>query len=294
MTSLPEPTVINSPTPSPTPRELEVGATRTRPADGMVMVYVPAGEFQMGLTGGSEEDLAHTVALDGFWIDRTEVSVAQFQEFVNATGYETTAEQAGKSFVLIDDEIWGEESGADWKHPEGPSSQAVNNHPVVHVSWNDAAAYCEWVGGRLLTEAEWEYAARGQERLTYPWGNTFDGTRLNFCDESCFFDLADKSVDDGYKFTAPVGSYPDGASWVGALDLAGNVWEWVADRYGSYPSGRQVNPTGPQIGRFRVVRGGSFTEGKINLRGATRMWYLPSDTFDHLGFRCGMSVAPGQ
>lgn len=309
-TSTPPPTPAATKTPTPTatatatpkvataatpPLSAQLGDIWTRPADDMVMVYVPAGEFQMGSeTGGDDEKPVHTVAVDGFWLDRTEVSVAQFRDFVSATRYETTAEQAGESYVLTGDG-WNQVSGADWAHPEGPSSQAVNDHPVVQVSRNDAVAYCEWAGARLPTEAEWEYATRGPEELTYPWGNTFDGTRLNFCDKNCTYEWADKDVDDGYKSTAPVGSYPDGASWVGALDLAGNVYEWVADWYGNYPSGRQVNPTGPQSGETRVLRGGSWIGDEWLTRGAVRYWLMPPSTVYYLGgFRCGVSAASGE
>jgi formylglycine-generating enzyme required for sulfatase activity len=213
----------------------------------MVMVYVPAGEFQMGSTdaqieaamalcvaaGSSQENCetwmngelpAHMVVLDGFWIDRTEVTNAQYAQCVAAGACRVS-------------------SYADDSRYNGATQ------PVVGVSWEEAAAYAAWVGGRLPTEAEWEYAARGPESLVYPWGNEWETGLANCREEDC---------QDGYAMTAPVGSFPEGASWVGAVDLAGNVWEWVADRYGAYPSSRQVNPTGPASGASRVLRGGSF------------------------------------
>ncbi len=268
----PEPAQTVEPTSGPPIASVShgLGDTWTRPADGMVMVYVPAGEFQMGSAeGDDDEEPVHTVALDAFWLDRTEVTNAQFQKFVNATGYETLAEPFG----------------VDWKHPEGPNSQAVNSHPVVLVSWHDAVAYCEWAGARLPTEAEWEYAARGPKGLTYPWGNEWDCSRGNF---------ATDCGSDTYSRTAPVGSFPGGASWVGALDLAGNVAEWVADWYGSYPSGRQVNPTGPQSGDSRVRRGGSWGYTEFSMRGAYRFWDWPAALAEDWGFRCGVSAAPGE
>lgn len=228
----------------------------------------------MGSTVGNEAPV-HTVALDGFWLDQTEVTIAQYREFAGATGYKTTAEQQGRSDI--------------WARPEKLSNQAIDAHPVVHISWDDATAYCAWAGGRLPTEAEWEYAARGPEGLTYPWGNTFNGTLLNFCDQECSEDWADKKVSDGYPYTAPVGNYPGGASWVGALNLAGNVWEWVADWYGPYPSERQTNPTGPQSGDSRVLRGGSWYDAKQNVRSSSRNYYTPLDTDVNLGFRCAAS-----
>jgi formylglycine-generating enzyme required for sulfatase activity len=163
------------------PTEARAGETRIRPADGMVMVYVPSGEFKMG-TGGlgwirrplsprdrkrmgfgayafSDERPQHTVYLDAFWIDQTEVTVAMFRTFVEDTGYETTAERQGwgKPWADRPGELeWPKVNGADWQHPRGPGSSAVDDHPVTQVSWEDAAAYCAWAGGQLPTEAQWD------------------------------------------------------------------------------------------------------------------------------------------
>ena len=243
----------------PTRVNASLGDTWTRPVDDMVMVYVPAGEFQMGSTTSDDEEPVHTVTLDGFWLDRTEVTNAQYGKCV-------TADKCDPSDYSGDSRFNGDDQ------------------PVVGVSWHDAVAYCEWAGGRLPTEAEWEYAARGPEGLTYPWGNVAP---------TC--NLANYWGKDGGCIgkTTPVGNYPSGASWVGGLDLAGNVWEWVADWYGSYPSGRQVNPTGPESGETRVLRGGSWNLNEYNTRGANR-WYTPSGTLYNGGFRCGVSAAPGQ
>ena len=237
----------------------ELGDTWTRPADDMVMVYVPAGEFQMGSEDGYDnEKPVHTVALDGFWIDRTEVTNAQYTRCV-AAGTCRPSEYANDS--------------------------AYNSaeQPVVGVSWNDAVTYATWVGGRLPTEAEWEYAARSPEGLIYPWGNTWDCAKGNF-DEDC--------GSDNYRLTAPVGSFPAGASWVGALDIVGNVWEWVADRYGPYPSGRQVNFTAPASGDDRVLRGGAFDLNRRGARCAIRLRYAPHGRDRHGGFR--VVVAPSR
>jgi formylglycine-generating enzyme required for sulfatase activity len=299
--TVPSPTPTLTPSPSPTLTATPIsppvlGDTLTRAADGMEMVYVPAGEFEMGSEeGDSDEQPVHTVALDAFWLDRTEVSVEQFRRFATATDHETTAEERGASWAWTDDG-WEELEGADWAHPQGPGSQATDSHPVVHVSWYDAQDYCEWVGGRLPTEAEWEYAARGPESLTYPWGDVFDGTRLNYCDQSCLLGWADEEVDDGYAFTAPVGSFPEGASWVGALDMAGNVWEWVADWYGGdyYARAPRENPTGPSDGDLRVLRGGSWLDDEWLVRGAFRYWYAPINSIGSLGFRCAAGAAPGE
>jgi len=138
----------------------------------------------------------------------------------------------------------------------------------------------------LPTEAQWEYAARGAEGRRYAWGDGFDGRLLNYCDVNCPLEKRDEMFDDGFERSAPVGSYPGGASWVGALDLAGNVWELVADWNGAYAAERQVNPTGPSTGTRRVARGGSWHASPDHVRGALRN-HLGADEFaDHVGFRC--------
>ncbi len=166
----------------------------------------------------------HSVSLDSFWIDRTEVTSGQYQACVR----DGVCEPA-RCEILEDD------------------------YPVVCVTWSQAAAYCQWAGARLPTEAEWEYSARGPERNRYPWGSDFNGTLLNYCDSSCSLSKRDEEYDDGYAESAPVGSYPQAASWVGALDMAGNVWEMVADWNDSYSKRDQSNPTGPKTGTRRVV-----------------------------------------
>ena len=160
------------------------------------------------------------------------------------------------------------------------------------MSWNDAGNYCKWAGGQLPTEAQWEYAAKGPQSYTYPWGNDFDGTRLNFCDKNCPNDWADKTVDDGHADTAPVGNYSNGASWAGALDMAGNVWEWVQDWYGAYPDSPQTSPAGPTSGESRVLRGGSWIGVEDVVRTTSRLNSTPVVRFVNFGFRC--VVAPGE
>lgn len=300
------------------PSEQGVGNTLTRSADGMVMVYIPAGEFKMGAPGLEwirwtqskrelkhvhyrpfvflDETPQHVVYLDAFWLDQTEVTVAMFRKFVETTGYITTAEREGWGRPWTDgpkELEWRKVNGADWQHPRGPGSTAEDNHPVTQVSWEDAAAYCQWVGGQLPTEAQWEKACRGTDGRMWPWGNKFDGTRVNSCDARCPIERwRDDRFDDGYAFTAPIGSFPTGASPYGALDMAGNVWEWVADWYKKdyYHNSPYKNPLGPGSGTFRAMRGGAWYDTDVwmtcTVRHQNPSWYRCED----VGFRCVIPV----
>ena len=263
---------------------------RLRNVDGMVMVYVPAAKFEMGsdeeevelvsetcseYRSGcqwnwfTDEQPIHTVELDVFWMDQTEVTNAQYQACVDAG--------------ICD--VPGCLSQDDFNSPD---------HPVVCVTWDQTQDYCSWVEGRLPTEAEWEYAARGPQGSRYPWGDEFDGTLLNYCDANCEQRWADDSFDDGYTFTAPVGSYPEGASWCGVLDMAGNVWEWVEDLHGDYPVGEQVNPTGAAMGSRRVARGGAWLYDRSRNRGAERSYDSLGFMSNYHGFRCITTISePG-
>ncbi len=272
-TITPAPTRASQPTdttiPPPT---LGIGSTWTRPADGMLMVYVPAGEFSMGSNDENpDEKPMHTVSLDAYWIDKTEVTNAMYAVCVEKGACQPPSY-----------------SGSNTRGSYYRDAQYAG-YPVIYVDWNKAQAYCQWAGVRLPTEAEWEKAARGMDGRNYPWGNTFDGSKANYCDRNCSNDwVADKNQDDGYAETSPVGAYPSGASPYGALDMAGNVWEWVNDWYGEtyYSESPLQNPQGPSSGSYRVLRGGSWYSSEDVLRSAIRNGLDPTNTNNNNGFRC--------
>ena len=297
------------------------------------MVWIAGGEFNMGAEEGEgypEEYPQHKVALDGFWMDEHEVTNEQFAQFVKATGYVTTAERqpdwelmkqqlppgtekphdsllrAGslvfvptKQPVALNDpsQWWQFVYGANWKHPEGPGSnlKGRERHPVVHVSWEDAAAFCKWAGKRLPTEAEWEWAAKEGGQSTYSWGNkpvspevanTWQGQ----------FPISNTGA-DGFATTAPVKAY--GANRFGLHDMSGNVWEWTADwmdaNFYRTEESTNINPKGPADGSNtthpfqKVLKGGSFLchssycTGYRTARRSSNGWESSSN---HIGFRC--------
>ncbi len=289
------PTDTPPPTATATPG---LGSTRIRQADGAIMVYVPAGPFLMGSDPAQDpspqdEQPQREIDLSPFWIDRTEVSVDQFRTFAVATSYQTQAEWEGASYVWTELGVQTVE-GANWQHPFGPTSQAQDEHPVTQVSWQDAQAYCQWAGGSLPSEAQWEKAARGTEGQIYPWGDDLDGNRVNFCDVNCPYTWQDPAYDDGYERTAPVDSFPQGSSPYGALNMAGNVWEWVLDCYApdfyaSAPSNDPVNldPDCPA----HALKGGSWDNAADNLRAADRNKIDLENYRNHsLGFRCAIGT----
>jgi formylglycine-generating enzyme required for sulfatase activity len=255
------------------------------------MVLVPAGEFQMGCDDGnpnedcySDEQPLHTVYLDAYTIDKYEVTNAQYAEFLNVMGNQ---EEGGDTWLDADDgNVRIHESGGVWQVDSG-----YENHPVVEVTWYGARAYCQWRGKRLPTEAEWEKAARGSsDTRMYPWGNEDpDCSRLNY------FHYDGSSYEYCVGDTTPVGSYPTGASPYGAMDMAGNVWEWVNDWYDGdyYSSSPYENPPGPASGSYKVLRGGSFSSGWNIVRVAYRYDDFAVISFARDGFRCGGSGAPG-
>lgn len=288
-TRTPTPAATPTRTPTPAPR---AGDSRTRTLPGgleLTQLFVPAGSFLMGSADGDREAQAdefprREVRLDAFWIDQTEVTNTQFAAFLNDRGNQV---EDGSSWLNLGNSASSiEQQGGTFAPKRGFSS-----HPVIHVSWYGARAYCEWAGGRLPSEAEWEYAARGPDSTLYPWGNSLDCRLANVDDER----RRDPETGpwgancDGYDFTAPVGSFPGGASWVGALDMAGNVYEWVADWYQPdyYDSAPAANPAGPPSGSERVVRGSAWNmEESGALRSADRLFDVPGNRRDFVGFRC--------
>ncbi|MEE2908210.1 MAG: SUMF1/EgtB/PvdO family nonheme iron enzyme [Planctomycetota bacterium] len=306
------------------------------------MVWIPSGTFTMGWDGADgrpDERPAHQVFVDGFWIDETEVTNAEFSEFIKTTGYVTTAErqvdweelkqqvppgtpkpadellQPGSMVftppsesVPLDDffQWWQWVPGASWQHPEGPGStiKGREDHPVVHVSWDDAVAYATWADKRLPTEAEWERAARfGQDDKRFTWGNEFkpdEKPRANIWQGE--FPHRNTTV-DGHAGTAPVGSFPPNKA--GLHDMAGNTWEWTGDLYRHDAYAQRVdsgqptaNPTGPSTTAdprnpyapvSRVQKGGSFLCHEsycTSYRPSAKMGVSPDSGLNHLGFRC--------
>jgi formylglycine-generating enzyme len=308
------------------------------------MAWIPGGEFTMG-TDETEayeyERPAHPVKVDGFWMDISEVTNLQFKAFTEATGYITTAEKkpeweelkkqlppgtphpgedklvAGSLVftppdhaVSLDDfsQWWSWTPGASWRHPQGPDSNLEGkwNHPVVHISYDDALAYCKWTGKRLPTEAEWEFASRGgKEGQRYSWGNEFNpqGRYMANTFQGAF--PVRNTGDDGFVSSAPIKSFPPND--YGLYDIIGNVWEWTGDYYNvNYYSllagqGMANNPKGADkpydplepFAVKHVTRGGSFLCGEnycVNYRPSARQGSSFDSGMSHIGFRCVKSV----
>jgi formylglycine-generating enzyme required for sulfatase activity len=293
-----------APRPVRTAKKKASGRTVPRPAPSPAYVLVTPGAFTMGCVDGDteckdEEKPAHRVELGrGFWLGRTEVTSDAFARFVADTGYRTTAEWDGWGYVY-DGEQLVRRAGVTWASPGG---ERRASDPVTQVSWYDARAYCAWSGGRLPTEAEWEYAARaGTSGARYPWGDearpVADGHPLaNVADESAkrlfpgWKALAD--YDDGFAQVAPVGSFPPNA--FGIADLAGNVQEWCADWFDDkyYAASPVRDPPGPRVGLQRVTRGGAWNSFPSYLRASYRNRSIAAEHNVHIGFRCARDQAP--
>ena len=264
------------------------------PASGAPpMVRIPGGTFAMGSAGAQAEPFegpVHQVSVKPFWMDRTEVTVAQFAQFVQATSHRTEAERFGWSATFDSARgHWRRMDGANWRHPNGPRSEARPGDPVTHVSWFDAHAYARWRGHRLPTEAEWEFAARGGlAGKTYSWGDELTpGGRAMANWWQGDFPVRDQGL-DGYRGAAPVASFPPNG--YGLHDMTGNVWEWVADWFGAdyYAHSPATDPTGPARGSQRVTRGGSYLCAAnfcANYRVSGRSSATPDSSTAHIGFR---------
>jgi formylglycine-generating enzyme required for sulfatase activity len=269
-TSTPIPVPTTPPTPTPEPLITDTGSR---------MLYVPSGLFRLGNDDGeSDEKPSLWVRLDPYYIDETEVTNGAYAKCVEAKACDP---------------------------PDSPRSAYYNTYygdpefetyPVIFVNWYDAAAFCQWRGARLPSEAEWEKASSFDTeqsiKLRYPWGDAFDGEKLNFCDTNCADEAANGRFNDGYRDTAPVGSYANGRSPLGIYDMAGNVMEWVADWYNSrtYQTAPDTNPLGPPEGEFKAIRGGSWLSTADELTTTTRSSFDPTVSRTNLGFRCASAI----
>ncbi|XP_074016599.1 inactive C-alpha-formylglycine-generating enzyme 2 [Numenius arquata] len=274
------------------------------------MVQLPGGEFQMGssfLEKRNEEGPVRAVTVKPFAVDKYPVTNRDFREFVRAKKYKTEAEAFGWSFVFEDfvsEELkkkvtqklesapwWLPIEKAFWRQPSGPGSSIKDrlDYPVLHVSWNDAQAFCTWKGKRLPTEEEWEFAARGGlEQRVYPWGNKFQPNRTNLWQGK--FPRVD-TAEDGYHGVSPVAAFPPQNNY-GLYDLLGNTWEWTGTEY--VPPGRSARQ---HTQKMQVLRGASWidtADGSANhkARVTTRMGNTPDSASDNLSFRCAADVLP--
>jgi len=264
---------------------------------GVTMQLIPAGPFVMGTFAEDallqcqeyvsecdeswfeDEKPPHTVVLSDYYIDRTEVTNAMYRECTN-TG---TCQPPANYKSDTRSEYYG--------------SGQYDGYPVMYITWNMAQTYCNWRGGRLPTEAEWEKAARGPDGRVYPWGNDFIYTAANYCDVNCSSSEPNTYRDDGYADTSPVGHYSQGASYYGLYDMAGNVWEWVSDFYQenyyiSLPD-NVLDPQGPSTGNGYVLRGGAANTPIHQLRSSARIGSYNTTYADYyVGFRCAKDTTP--
>lgn len=291
---------------------------RMRSGSTRDMIELPGGAFIMGTDSdvgfpADGEGPTREVTVAPFWMDKYPVTNRRFREFIEATRYKTDAEKFGWSFVFAGDiprrdyerlvrdtvagaEWWCQVRGANWKHPEGPESNVKTrwDHPVVHVSWRDAAAYAKWAGKRLPTEAEWEYAARGGlEQKTYPWGDELTPEGKHLCNiwQGTFPSF--NTAEDGYTSTAPIGAFPPNG--FGLDGITGNAWEWCSDWFHTtfHRTATRDNPTGPTTGTARVMKGGSYLCHRSycnRYRVAARSSNTPDSTTTNASFRCVRDV----
>ncbi len=265
------------------------------------LVFVRGGTFKMGSNDGeSDEKPVHTVTVSDFYLSKYELTVAEFRKFVEDKNYRTDAETGDGSYIWVVN-TWKKTASINWRH-DAEGKNALDNHPVIHVSWNDAVAYCKWISKktgqkyRLPTEAEWEYAAgNGSRHTKYSWGNGGPSGKKggNVADKTAKAKISNlpifENYTDGYVFVAPVGLFD--ANDFGLHDMTGNVWEWCSDWYDSdfYKNCPSSNPTGANSGTNRVFRGGSWFRYPRFCRAAYRNSYPPASRTYNLGFRLARS-----
>lgn len=281
------------------------------------MVLIPGGVFTMGTNDPvipqDGEGPARKAHIKQFYMDVYEVTNAEFERFIKSTDYITEAETFGDSFVfegLLSDKVkssisqavaaapwWLPVKEASWKHPEGPDSNITKrmDHPVVHISWHNAVAYCAWADKRLPTETEWEYACRGGlENRLFPWGNKLHPKDQHYMNIWQGDFPHHNTEDDGYANTAPVTSFPPNG--YGLFNIAGNVWEWTLDWWTIHHTADEVeNPTGPASGKDKVKKGGSYMCHEsycYRYRCAARSQNTPDSSASNLGFRCAADQLP--
>jgi len=252
-------------------------------------VDIPAGTFTMGSPASEvnrdSDETQHQVTLSAFKMSKYEITVAQFKAFVDATGYVTDADKGTGGFdgsVIWTGSVFEFKAGVNWKCDINGKPRPVSeyNHPVIHVSWSDAVAFAEWMGCRLPTEAEWEYAARAGTTTPFNTGNNLTTAQANY-DGNYPYNNNPKGI--SREKTMPVGSFAPNA-W-GLYDMHGNVWEWCSDWYGAYSTSPQTNPKGPASGSGRVGRGGCWYIDARYCRSALRGDYYPASRYDYVGFR---------
>ena len=256
------------------------------------MILFKGGTFLMGSENGlPQEKPVHKVTLKAFKIDKTPVTVAQFSVFVEVTNYKTEAEKFGDSGVFnLEIQNWELLPGAFWRKPFGPAGKdAIDNHPVTHVTWNDAVKYASWAGKRLPTEAEWEYAARSGKNTgeKFSWGNkvTVDG---KYFANTWQGEMSSPETKDGYLFTSPVGAF--GENEAGLTDMGGNVWQWCADNYKAYPGSTIAVREDSNV---KVIRSGSFffdQNGEDSFSVSARSMNSHETSLFNTGFRCAMDA----
>jgi len=269
------------------PKKTEKSAVIHNKTDLSNMVYFKGGTILIGSENGeANEAPSFETQVAAFYLDKNLVSVADFRKFIEATNYKTEADNFGDSGVFMFDQgQWQLLKGANWEYPMGETkAKALDNHPVTQVSWNDAQAYASWIGKRLPTEIEYEFAAKNGGNTIYPWGNTVLKNGKYMANNWQGASIKEADVKDGFLLTSPIGYYP--ASPAGLHDMVGNVWQWTEDVYASYPGNANAEPKNPKI---RSTRGGSFMFDQALDKSFTTTFRAKNSVDTSLfntGFRC--------